>query len=62
MNIEILKSILPEKKTRLLSLRNQDGKTVKAETEKNKRIINTHPNEKHHRIKRIYLCWSKSSL
>ena len=34
MNIQILKRITFEKKTRLPSLRNQDWKTVKAETGK----------------------------
>ena len=38
------------------SLRNQDWKTVKAETEKNGRIMNTYPNEQHHEIKRTNLC------
>ena len=51
-----------ELKTKLTSLRNQDWRTVKAETEKNKRIINTYLNEKHNRIKRINLCGSKISL
>ena len=34
MDIEILKKIMSEKKTRLPWLRNQDWKTVKAETQK----------------------------
>ena len=34
MNIQILKRIMSEKKNRLLSLRNQDWKTIKEETEK----------------------------
>ena len=33
-NVEIIKRIMSEKKTTLPSLRNQDRKTVKAETEK----------------------------
>ena len=36
MIIENLKRIMSEKKTRLPSLRNQDWRTVKTETEKNK--------------------------
>ena len=51
-----------EEKTSFLSLRNQDWKTVKAEIEKNKRIINTYPNEQHHRIKRTNLYKRKISL
>ena len=34
MNIEKLKRVMSEKKTRLPSLRNQDWKIIKAETEK----------------------------
>ena len=39
MNIEILKRIMPEKKARLPSLRNQDWKTVKVEIEKINKIL-----------------------
>ena len=42
---------MSEKKIRLPLLRNKDWKTVKAETEKNKRIIYTYLNEKHHGFK-----------
>ena len=62
MNLENLKRNMYEQKTRLRSLRNQDWRTVKAETEKNKRIINTYLNERHYRIKRTNLCWSEISL
>ena len=46
-----IKRMLSKKKTTLLSLGNQDWKTVKAETEKNKQIINTYLKEQHHGIK-----------
>ena len=45
-----LKRIMNEKKATLLSLRFIEWKTVKAETEKIKRIVNTYLNEKHHSI------------
>ena len=53
---------MSEKKTRLPSLRKRDWKTFKAETEKNKRIINTYLNEQHHGIRIIILCRSEISL
>ena len=51
MNLENLKRIMHEKKTTLLLLRNIDWIAVKAETEKNKRIVHTYLNEKHLEIK-----------
>ena len=62
INVEIIKRMMSEKETTLPSLRNQEWKTVKVETEKNKLIINTYPNEQHHRIKQINLCRSKISV
>ena len=62
MNIEIIKRIMSQKKTRLPFLRNQEWKTIKAEIEKAKRIINTYLNEQYHGIKRIYVCRSEISL
>ena len=53
---DIMKRIMSEKKTTLPSLRNQNWKTVKAETKKKKWLINKYPNEQHHRIKRSNLC------
>ena len=61
MNIEILKQIMSEKKTRLPLLRSQDWKTVKTETE-NKQIFNTYLIKQQHRIKWNNLCKSKISL
>ena len=41
INVELIKKILTEKKTTLLSFRNQDRKKVKVETEKvNKLLLN----------------------
>ena len=54
--------MMSEEKTILLSLRNQDWKTVKVETEKNKRIINTNLNKQHQEIKRTNLCRSEINL
>ena len=58
-NAEKVKRTMFKKKTTLTSLRNQDWKTVKAETEKNiiKYLI-----EQNHEIKGTDLCWSKISL
>ena len=52
MNIEKLLKIMSEKNTRLPLLRDQDWKTVKAETGKNKRIINIYLNKQHHETSR----------
>ena len=46
MNIENYTWIMSEKKTWLLSPRNENRRTVKAENEKKKRIINVYLNEK----------------
>ena len=46
-----MKRLISMKKTALPSLRKQDWKTVKAETEKINDITNI-PNEQHHRTKR----------
>ena len=64
MNVEIIKKIKSEKNTTVPSLRNQDWKTVKAETEKkkNKRIIDTYLNERHQGIKRNNLYGREISL
>ena len=62
MNIDIMKIIMSEKKTELPSLKNQDWKIVKAQTEKNKRLINKYPNEQYHGIKQSNLCKSQTSL
>ena len=62
MNEEITKGIMSEKKTPLPSLKNQDWKTVKTKTEKNKQIINIYLNERHLIIKRTHLYRSKISL
>ena len=58
MNVLILKRIMSEKENILPSLRSQDWKTVKVETEK-EQIINTYHNEQHHGIKRTNLCRSE---
>ena len=50
------------KKTILPSLRNQAGRRVKVENDKNKRIINTYHNELHHGIKRTNLFRGEISL
>ena len=62
MKLKIINRIMSEKKTTLPTQRNQDWKTVKAETEKKnkKRIINTYLNV-HHRIKPTHLCRSEIS-
>ena len=52
---------MSEQETILSSLRNKDLKTVKGESEKNKRIIKTCLSEQHNGIKRINLCWSEIS-
>ena len=51
-----------EKKTTSSSLKNQEWKTHKAETEKTEGNINTYLNEEHHGIKRTNLCRSEISL
>ena len=53
---------MPEKKTRLSSIKTQDWRTIKPETAKNQRITNTYLNEQHHEIKRTNICRSKISL
>ena len=58
MNTEIIKRIMSEKKTILPSLRNQDWKTVKVESEK----INKYINKQHQGIKQTNLYGSKISL
>ena len=62
MNVETIKIIMSKKKTTLPSLRNQDSKTVTAETEKNKQIIDKYLNEQHNWIKRTDLCRNKIIL
>ena len=62
MNFKNSKRIMYEKKTTLPSLRNIDWKGLKADTEKNKWIINTYLNEKHDGIKWTNLCRSEISL
>ena len=63
MNLGIIKSFKSEKKTTLLSWRNQHWKTVKADTDKKqKQIINTYHNDQHPGIKRTNLCKSEISV
>ena len=50
---------MSEKKTTLPSPWNQDWKTVNAETEKNKWIIDTYLNEQHQGMKRTNISRSK---
>ena len=61
MNIEIIKKDMSEKKTRLPQLKNPNWKTVRAENEQNKRIINSYLNNEYQKIKRTNLCWSEIS-
>ena len=63
MNIENLKRIMSEKKTGLPPLRNQNWRTVKAETEKKKKESLTHiANDQHHGIKQTNLWRREISL
>ena len=61
MNIEIIKRIMPERNYITIA-KKPCWKTVNAEIEKNKRIINKYLNEQHLGNKRTNLYWSESSL
>ena len=62
INEALMKKMMTEKKTTLPSLRNQDWKNDKVETEKSKQIFPKYPGVQHHWTKRANLCGSKTSL
>ena len=62
MNIENLKRITSEKKTRLTSLRKSRLGNSQGRNWKNKRIIYSYLNEQYHGIKQINQCSSEFSL